>query len=699
MRTSRNWLQDSAMNLLVDYYPELQFRPYGTTCTLENTVPWLKQLDLGYLCVYAKGHGGYTTWKSSLHTEHRMLGQDMPRLFREATRAAGCKLVLYYSGLLDGIAGVRHPDWRMLDRDGTPKNPFAKYKMDYFLCWAICPLSPYWDEMVKVHLNELLAYEPDGFWVDGDWPGPCYCPRCQARFRAESGWTGPWSEITQREDFDVAYMPFWRRIEHEWRTKFSNYVKANNPQCVYSAGNVSPRREYAAPFDWRSGDFFSPSLFYLHDIAHMLRWYGTMDLPYDAYVCDTNYTHARPTETSRSKPLDRMLQEAATVATNGGAVGYWTYPSGAGALTPSRMKKAVAVRRFLHEREAVFLNTRTLGWTGIVASDPSMPRPGSNAVRGASKALAALHRSPDIMDETALAGRGPALPGRVPAARHGQGRPCHGPDCDLLLLPEQAIVPDETVLRLAEFVEAGGKLLTSGASIRSAALRELLGIVSVREAELAEGHVIVPGYDDPAGIDAPWDRLELGEAEELDPLYRSWDPFNPECRGLHQSWPMHGQMDELHPEPAGCPAATVRRLGKGLAVHIATSIFARYYEIGDPQIRHWLARILARLQPEPLFHTDAPSWVDVSLRRKDEALIVHFVSQNPGRDVARFHGHDYWADELPDSGPYAARLRLAHRPDRVTLVPGKQALPFQWADGVLTCECPRFRIHAALVIA
>ena len=675
--TPRNWLENSAMNLLVDYYPELQFRPYGTTCTMDNTVPWLKQLDLGYLCIYAKGHGGYTTWNSALHTEHRMLGQDMPRLFRDATRAAGCKLVLYYSGLLDGVTGVRHPDWRMLDLDGTPKNPFATFEMDYFLCWAICPLSPYWDEVVKVHLDELMAYEPDGFWVDGDWPGPCYCPRCQARFRAESGWSGPWSELTRREDFEAAYMPFWRRVEHEWRMRFSNYVKAKNPACVYSAGNVSPRREYAGPFDWRSGDFFSPGFFQLHEIAHMMRWYGSMPQPYDAYVCDTNYTHARAKEASRSKPFDRMLQEAATVAANGGAVGYWTYPSGAGALTPSRMKKAVQVREFLREREKVFLHTRSIGWTGILATDPGVPAFGTPGIRGATKALAALHRSPDVMDETALAGELPY---------------------DLLVLPEQAVVNDDTVKRLAAFVEAGGRLLSSGASIRSAALRELLGIRSVREAELAGGHVMVPGYDDPAGVDAPWDRLEPGEAEELDPLYRSWDAFNPECRSLHRSWPMHGQMDELHPEPAGWPAATVRRLGKGLAVHIGTSLFARYYEVGDPQIRHWLARILAVLQPEPLFETDAPSWIDVSLRRKDDDLIVHFVSQNPGRDVARLNGNDYWPDELPEVGPYACRLRLAQKPEGVTLVPGNQALPFQWADGVLTFECPRFRIHAAVVL-
>ena len=56
--------------------------------------------------------------------------------------------------------------------------------------------------------------------------------------------------------------------------------------------------------------------------------FDTLGVPYDAYVCDTSFTHVRKHVRSRSKTLDRMLQEAATVACNGDAVGYWTYPLG-----------------------------------------------------------------------------------------------------------------------------------------------------------------------------------------------------------------------------------------------------------------------------------------------------------------------------------------------------------------------------------
>lgn len=112
--TCADWLTAGSMNLLVDYYPEVQFRPYGSGVEYGRLVEWLRRLDLGYICIYAKGHSGYTTWHGSLHTAHRMLARDMPELYRRATREAGTRLILYYSGLLDGIAGLRHPDWRGL---------------------------------------------------------------------------------------------------------------------------------------------------------------------------------------------------------------------------------------------------------------------------------------------------------------------------------------------------------------------------------------------------------------------------------------------------------------------------------------------------------------------------------------------------------------------------------------------------------
>lgn len=672
----KEWLADSSMNLLVDYYTEVPFRPYGSGATRENVLPVLRDLELGYICIYAKGHSGATSWASSLGTAHAMLAQDMPAFFREVTREANTRLVLYVSGLLDGIAGERHPEWRMRHQDGSEQRYFTEF--NFLTVYANCPHSAYFDEWVAVQLRELLEnYDPEGIWVDGDWPTPCYCERCQAAFRADTGWGESWEAMQQRADFAAAYHTFWNGVTHRWRTRFNDFIKSIKPTCAYSAGNVSPRREFLAPFDWRSGDFFSPGFFLLHDMARMMRRYGTLGLPYDAYVCDTSFTHVRQGVRSRTKSLDRMLQESATIAANGGTVGYWTFPLGNGAFVPSRMEKARQVRQFLKERADVFLHTHSAQWTAIVNSDPSTPAFGCAAEEGAHKALAALHRSPDLMDETGVTDDMPY---------------------DLLVLPELAVIDDATVERLGRFVAQGGKLLTSGASITSPALWQLLGVRDVQRGAVADGHVILHTSDEPAGIDRPWDRLELDGAEELYPLYLSWDQLNPESAKLPNNWPMHGQLDEEHPEPAGFPAAVLRRVGQGCVVHIATEIFAHYQAFGDPQLLRWLREIVDQLQPAPFFATDAPSWVDVSLRRKGDALLLHFVNGNPGRDVAKLNTNDTWVDEIPTIGPITCEVRLPARPTTVTLEPGGEAATWQWADGIVTVTLPRLAIHACVKI-
>jgi hypothetical protein len=680
MVSKNNWLNDSMMNLLIDYYTEVQFRPYGSGATYQQTVDWLRQLNPGYVCIYAKGHSGYTSWDSTLKTRHNMLGQDMPKFFRDATREAGCRLVLYFSGTLDGIAGLRHPEWRMKHPDGTDKTFFSDFQN--FMSYGNCPLSGFFDDWAAVQLGELIGqYEPDGFWFDGDWGGPCYCHRCQTRFREATGWTESWSDIIKRADFNAAYLPVWNQIESEWRERCNGFIKKLKPDCVYSAGNVSPRREFLAPFDWRSGDFFSPGFFNLHDMARMMRWYGTLDVPYDAYICDTSFTHGRKHVRSRSKTVERMMQESATVAANGGSVGYWTYPTGDGALVPSRMRKAIAVREFLAEREELFLHAHSASRTAIVVSDPASPSFGGNGVQGAHKALSALHHSPDIMDESGLVVDVPY---------------------DLIVLPEQPQIDDITIKRLEAFVRAGGKLLTTGSTIRTDGIQKLFGVQRVDIGAVADGHVFMKEdeFGEPCGIDAPWDRLILEkDIKELYPLHRSWDDLNPECRHLANNWPMHGQVNEQNPDSAGCPAAIIKSIGKGTMVHVATDIFGMYMYLGDPQMLRWIREILKELYPVPFLTTDAPSWVDVSPRRAvDGRLLVHFVNQNPGRDVAKLGTDDTWVDEIPEVGPYTCELRLEKKPQVVTWEPGGGKVEWNWQDGRLQATLPRFRFHGCLAV-
>ena len=283
----------------------------------------------------------------------------------------------------------------------------------------------------------------------------------------------------------------------------------------------------------------------------------------------------------------------------------------------------------------------------------------------------------------------------------------------LLVFPEQAVIPDATVAWLNGFVRDGGTVLVTGDSLLLPAIQRLAGITRLEERAIPDGHVILNDapFDEPTGIDAPWHRLTVADdVTTLYPLYHSWDHDNPGIGNLTNNWPMHGMLNESAPEPAHAPAAICRPLGKGKIIAVPVALFAAYRAAKDPQILRWIRELLQQTAPAPLITTDAPSWVDITLRTKNSpdtaptvsakppCLIVHCVNQNSGRDLSLLNAQDTWVDEIPRVGPYTLTLRLARAPESITLVPGDTPLPFTFRDGILHTQIPSFHIHAALLL-
>ncbi len=666
------WFADELFNLLVDYYTEVPCRPYGSGATLDNVLPVLRELQPGFVIIYAKGHSGYTTFPSALRTQHTRLGQDLPSAFRYHALQTGTRLFGYYSGLLDGIAGLRHPDWVQRQRDGQPARYFSDFE-PLFTAYAICPLSDYFEQWVSVHLDELLSrYHLDGIWVDGDWAGPCFCSRCEARFRDQCGYRGAWPPPADLADPDgLAWARCWAQITHEWRTRFAARIKEQAPNCLYSAGNVSPREEYSAPFDWRSGDWFSPNNHRLQQ-SLICRRYTTGRLPYDAMTVDTSFVHAWKGMRSRPKSTARMLQEGAGVLANGGVWCYWTYPMPDGAFIPSKMRRAAAGAAFARERHAVFHRTTAVPSTAVLDTTPFGLPPAP--VWGAGKLLLELHRDPHLLDEQQLPDAG---------------------EYELLVVPEQTSLPDSAADTLRERAAAGATVVSCGEALLSEAMQDLHGLSLLRRGAIAEGHVLLSNGES-AAVYQPWHHFEPVTAREVQPLYRSWDDLNPEARHIPANWPMHALLDEAAPEPAQMPALLVRQLGRGCLVAVPTALCGDYWTYGYPELKAWVRELLEQFAPPPLVHTDAPCFVELSLRAKDGDLLIHLVNGCPGRDLAQAGTRDLWVDDVPRLGAIGLRVRCAQRPAAVTVEPGGATVPWLWQSGEATIELPHLDIHACV---
>ncbi|MFH0797184.1 MAG: hypothetical protein V2A65_09050 [Candidatus Omnitrophota bacterium] len=122
--------------------------------------------------------------------------------------------------------------------------------------------------------------------MDGDWPGPCYCPRCEARFRKKTGYTGKMPDYDLKTPEGIAWRQTWCDITIEWRQRLKTLIKSLKPDCLYSSGNINPHSRATPALDWRSGDFFSPVLPRIMQSIAMRR-YTTQNVPYSAEIVDT----------------------------------------------------------------------------------------------------------------------------------------------------------------------------------------------------------------------------------------------------------------------------------------------------------------------------------------------------------------------------------------------------------------------------
>lgn len=675
VQEAQDWYSKSGFNLLIDYYTEITGRPYGSGATEKNMGPVLEKLKPGFIIVYGKGHSGATTFQSSLKTEHPKLAKDMLVFSRKLTKKHGVRLFVYYSGLFDGIAGKTHPEWRSWSKADTdiPAGDGGQFRLI-----PICPTSRYFEDWLSVHFREIFERgDPDGIWIDGDWASAvCYCPRCKDMFRKLYG--KPVDEFPDTSDTDSplgeAWHSFTLELRHKHRAKVHNLIHQLKPACLYSSGNITFRPDLPVSLDYNSGDWFSPSN-PMSSISVAMRYFSTFAIPYEAMTIDTMYAPGLKDMRSRAKMLDRIKQEGATVLANGGQWIYWTYPMPNGAFVPSLLNKALEAKKFYEERKGLFEKTKSFSPCAVVKHR-------LNALRNwgrtgyAAHAFTGFHYSPDIIESLHLQKDNPY---------------------SVFVVPDEPRLTQSIVKLLKEKVEEGALLISSGSTIKSPGMEALLGIKLIRENALNEGHVFLKDRT-PVGICTAWDKTKPTTAETWYPLYRSWDHDNPEIENLPFTYPITGMVDEENPEEAGFPALTANRKGKGLAIHICGDPYFQLGRFGYPQIRQWFLEILERAQPEPLFRTDAPSWVETVLRKRDDTIFIHFINTNNGRDLSYVNSNDFYVDEVPEIGPFTSSIKLSGKPKRVFLEPGNKDADAKWEDGKLIFTLPRFHIHKCLVI-
>jgi hypothetical protein len=626
---------------------------------------------------------------------------------RRLAAKAGQRFIAYYNVGLDNWMARQHPDWTSRDADGRP------WLFDNTFSW-LCVRSP-WRDRILSEIEEMVqGLKPDGVFLDiAGMPnayGPghmdparaCFCPHCQAAFRAEHGRDLP------RQTDDAAWREKVFRFGHDGRVALLHDVYALlrrlNPSLIigsngsgYYDGLIATPATLNAFATYYSSEAKSP-----HYQSYKAKLMWSLDKPYQMHTYGS-YQTMQP----------------------GNAIGTWVDWN----LIPARYMEISAAMVSAHAGRLVIGTNLTPDGT-LFAGQVEAMRPALAAVRAREPWLAGLHSVPNI----ALV---------YDAASEHVLRVQNQSD-DLGIQTETRGLHDALfdgsfhfdVVNAADLKTAGHRALIFG----DAACADASQAPALREF-VADGGLLVVTHETSLRDQQGRERTDFAWAGLLGVRYAGRSPFNEanygllndELRGPLLNYPILLTCGALHvacttaeplaellyPEAqrtaetflwetaynpfkqrTGRPLITLNRIGRGAVVYIAAPLGRQIGARNDSNLKAVLTRILRHYANDPAITVKAPAGIAVVFGRREAGTLgpaLHTVSLVNTYASLVLNSPD---DVIPQVGPVSLRIPLHVLPQPPQSVGSIDAHGLTWkiADGELQIELAHIGLHAVIAI-
>jgi len=632
------WYRDSVVNIHFDNHSGL----------LAQTIPpreleaLFADLPVTMLQVSAQSNG-HATYPTLVGTNNPAAnGYDTLAAFKRVTRRQGKKLCVYMSVDRRPLDIKDHPQWAAIGADGKPE-----INGEPIVCQR--PHrdgTGYLAERFIPQIREIIRlYDPEGFWFDGDYilPRPCWCPRCLAEWKADTGQEAP------RKADD----PNWKRWIEWHQAGYRAYLRAV-ADAIHAA---SPKALYTSNWSWAwtpepapdFADTLSGDAWNIRQVQSVLQRWGAQKKPFDIMSYCTPAARALAAPESKYRySLQRTLQEGALTMSAGGVWFLWSFNGTE--VPPEGVAVTRSCAQFIRDRQAALGPSESLAPVAVLDSETAWRAGGEAGLGGRvhdiARNLAEARYQTDIVNEQTF---------RETQARYA-----------VVIVPAHREVAPATLPALQAFAARGGLLVLAGAALRGAgdeppAVASLLGLSRTPPAE-----------NHPA-------RLTLGK--------RNW--------ALAGVWTVQPQAARVIASAAdGRPLLCARSFGRGTVAYLATAD-ARYPDSG------LLAAVLGALGRGPSYRLEGPrdAAVQCALRRRPGQTIVHLadLTARVNGAAADIDTPDY-TDLNPPLRDLKITLPLAAPPARVRAVPAGTRVTTEFRDGLFTAHIESLQTHAALLL-
>lgn len=626
----------------------------------------LKECGADAVAFFAKCHYGHSYYPTEVGNVHPRLKKDMLAEVVAGCHRHGLGVVAYYSVFLDTVAMTAHPDWRVQATAGMADGGFDSGHFQ-----RVCVNSPYTDELLIPQCVEIVTrYDADELFLDTMMRfSPCFCGHCRRSFGRDI------PESADDPDW-LDYVRWYAERYDEFFAKVAAAVNEANPDaCVAFNWKWACRQpDEPAPHIGRLSADLIPTGW----MASMVcRYFAGTGYPFD-YMTG-RFLHGLGDWNSNTP--ETIKNTAATTVANGGSFYIIDRQLPDGSLEERAWEMMKDVFGFVQERREWLVGAEHVPETAALFDCSSVVGsrleffPDAAARKERMKPFEATARL--FMEHS-----------RHYTALGTHRLPAKLSDYRLLVLPESEFLDAATRRMLADYVEAGGRLLISQAAWDAEPDGDLLALAGVTyegRTELGYGYF---GTEPPLMVRVPFAKVVAGADAEV-----VWPHVAPLTAGKGGRKFGHGFAPPTVPD--GYAAVASRRIGAGEVVYVAAPVFRAYLDHQSPRLARLLLALVDRLLPDPIVRVRTPAQVEMTTMRKGDDLIVHLVNHS-GKE--RLGGYHYPVTEyIPEIRDIGVSLRPSDGMAELYRAPSRTPVHFTESDDRAEFVLDRLHIMETIV--
>lgn len=644
--------KDSIFGLHFDFHAKPENAPIGSTTTEETVQKIIDIIKPDFVQCDSKGHPGITSYPSKLGNAAPVIDKDVLKIWREVTEKNDVALYTHYSGIFDCKAVKDHPEWGVINNDGTQNTN------------AVHMYSPYAEEILIPQLCELAGkYKTDGVWVDGDCWGVLrdISPATEKAFFEA---TGQKKLPKERGDsyFDE-YLDMLRKAFLDYLKKYTKKIHEKYPEYQIASNwafTTYMPQSVCADVDYITGDVYALDV--INHLKYESKFMSQQNIPWDLMSWGRSLIPARegdPTGNGRyyaSKTPVQLRQEASIVLAHGGAFQVYYIQNEDASVDIEEIKSSEGLAEFCRSRKPYCFHGSSRAEIAVLYS-------GNTAYKMANEAFGFMDGTLKFVWGNVALMSSLGLPVDF---IHEDTLTKKINDYSLIVVPEWSFLDNKE--QLLQFAENGGKLLILGSKAASLFENELgIKVDSIKED--ARIYLESNGYVSSVGCPTDVAKVTNSDAEIID--YVNYD-----YRGINQDI-----------------GATVRNYGKGKIAGVYFDTGLLYNSAKDIRLSDYMKNIVNTLLPQKFVEVNGSRNVEVTALEKDGKLCINLVNTSgPHADPTVLT-----YDEVPKVQNITVKVKIK-KPCEVYLEPQHRKLPFNYENGFLEVKIEELEMYDILVI-